>query len=218
METKVKVTRPVKSGSKYYDYCVKCYENIKRVLSEISVGKVTVLTGENATGKSLVRKLLWSVLEKQMEGKSVRITDTSMYRFTDSRADMVESSGRNFIRFINHWKEWKDRYIVIDAPELGLSESFVLGMVDYLNKVIPEFMKNNYGIMVITHSKDVVRRLGADVFLNMDNLDKEDWLNATPAPVDIMELIKCNSALKKFLSLKLSEQKEENDKSIGIPG
>ena len=45
-----------------------------------------------------------------------------------------------------------------------------------MNEKFPNILKNNYGILVITHSEDVVKNLKHDNFINIEWMSEEQWL------------------------------------------
>ena len=53
-----------------------------------------------------------------------------------------------------------------------------------LNEKFPNILKNNYGILVITHSEDVVKNLNHDNFINIEGMSEEQWLTRDIIPVD----------------------------------
>lgn len=210
-------TETNKEGKKtpYLDFCEECYENIGRVLDDdlIKIDKITVLTGENATGKSLLRKLLWSSVEKQA-GERIKIADSSMQRRTERHAefsalgfllndDPQDATSYSSIHFIKGALKQSGRFIVLDEPEVGMSENVRLGLAAWLDRMLPEAMERNRGVLVITHSKDIVRNMRHDNFVNLQGLSEQEWLSREPEPEDIDELMKRADALRKFMNAKL---------------
>ena len=67
-------------------------ENIKRlqtIMDSIKPNKITVLTGSNGSGKSLIRKQLCFRLSKKIENSDYRrlVAEVSMQKRTESVAD-----------------------------------------------------------------------------------------------------------------------------------
>lgn len=181
-------------------------EHINRlvdIMDKIELNKVTVLTGGNALGKSLIRKQLPFRISDKLEKLGIKhdikhcVTSTSMQARTESRPDWGALSS------IMHDMPWsstsdstihalkqllKDReekkYFVIDELEIGMSREVAVGTTEYVNKHLPKLLSTSHGLLVITHSADVVRTLKHDVFINIEGLTEEKWLNREVEPVD----------------------------------
>ena len=66
-----------------------------------------------------------------------------------------------------------------------------------LNEKFPDILKNNYGILVITHSEDVVKNLKHDNFINIEGMSEEQWLTRDIIPVEPKDLDSWATALFK---------------------
>jgi ABC-type Mn2+/Zn2+ transport system ATPase subunit len=75
-------------------------------------------------------------------------------------------------------------FIVIDEPEIGLGEELQLGMAEYLNEKIKAV---TCGVLIITHSKHIVKNLIHDDFINLEKMNETDWLNREIKPVAVAE-------------------------------
>jgi ABC-type dipeptide/oligopeptide/nickel transport system ATPase component len=75
------------------------------------------------------------------------------------------------------------RYIIIDELETGLSKEVLLGVCNLLNTEMDNILKNSYGVLLITHSDEVVTQVKHDVFLNIEGMTEEEWLNREIVPV-----------------------------------
>jgi len=85
----------------------------------------------------------------------------------------------------------KDKsYLVIDEPEIGMADESQLGIALYLKSKMPEILENSLGIMIITHSKFVVRELkdNADFFYTDYDMTANEWLerDLRIQPMDLM--------------------------------
>ena len=175
------------------------YDRIHTFLDTVTLGKLIVLTGGNATGKSLIRKVLWqSLKELKPDGRKpgCYTADTSMERRTNSNAAYGALSSmfcdvgwvatsENSIHNVESVMDLDDRFIVLDEPEVGCSLELQAGLADYINKRKQEVLEKNLGLLVITHSKPLVERLDMDEFFNMEGMTKEEWLNREIVPIDI---------------------------------
>ena len=186
----------------------KAFDNIMDAMDKIHLNKVTVLTGENASGKSLIRKCVGAHLQNEYTGSGrIKVCHSSMEQRTGLHSEMggggvflrdVEwiATSINSIDFIKRVLNENDRYIILDEPEIGLSESIQYSLAHYLNKVIPEIIKKNLGILIITHSKVLVKALSiCDEFVNIQGKTYDEWINAEPELIDIEELSKNSDAL-----------------------
>jgi predicted ATPase len=177
---------------------------IIELAEKVKLGEVTILTGSNGTGKSFIRKIVGFKLAEKKGGDKTKtfVSQTSMEQRTGTNADWGALSG--IMRDVG-WTptstetlgkiqnlmddRFKDRYIVIDEPEIGMGEETVLGLVEYLNERLEELRKGNFlGVMIITHSRLIVEHLKADSFINIDGLSREQWLTRKLVPTDLKDL------------------------------
>ncbi len=171
---------------------------------------VTVLTGTNGSGKSLIRKQMpfavqqWYELEDVKETKGM-IKSTSMDARTGSRpelgalssimndVDWVATSQNTFgcveKMFNAVEKDEKTKYLIVDEFEIGLGEETVLAIVQYMNERIKKLMDAHLeGAIVITHSRLGVQHLVHDHFVNLDGMTEDEWLNREVIPTDLKKL------------------------------
>ena len=201
-----------KENDMYKEWAQEAYENILDALDQIKTGHVTILTGDNGTGKSLIRKVLCSSLRNQENDDTIKIADISMEKRTGLHAGL--GGGGVFLRDV----EWvatsdnslsflysllnsaKDRYLVLDEPELGMSQDLQKSIGVYLSKQIPETMKENRGMLIITHSREFVRSLSVEhVFVNLQKKSEEEWLNESAKEIDLDDFRKKCDALFNLL-------------------
>ena len=168
----------------------------------IDLDKITILTGGNGTGKSVIRKLLQTICKRN----NVNVWTCSM----DKRAGFDSSVGGmmvfgrdcewlptsiNTFNSIDGFDKAKDSYGILDEIEIGMSEESQYGIALYINSKLEEYKKKNRGLLIITHSKWLVRVINADTFLNVEGMTKEEWLNREIIPTDFKRLKKDSSAL-----------------------
>jgi len=197
-------------------------DNIIDIANSIELNKVTILTGGNGCGKSVVRKLLTSIIKEKVEAiyneeiNSPLVASVSMETRTASRPDFYALSSLmhdlpwtatsvNTISLIRNLcnslldkpsEKIKDkRFIVLDEIEIGLSEEVLLGLCDYLNDAFDKIKDNTLGVLVITHNRNVVKKLSHDNFLNIEGLTEGDWLNREIRPVSLDDLDEWSVAL-----------------------
>ena len=208
-------------------------DNIINIAESIELNKVTILTGGNGCGKSVVRKLLTSIIKEKVKAiyneeiNSPLVASVSMETRTASRPDFYALSSMmhdlpwtatsvNTIRLIRNLcnsllnkssEKIKDkRFIVLDEIEIGLSEEVLLGLCNYLNDAFDKTKDKTLGVLVITHNRDVAERLNHDKFLNLEGLTKGEWLNREIRPVSLDDLDEWSAAL--YSGIKKREKKK----------
>lgn len=214
----------------YKDISEKSIDNhidrIIEVAESIEPNKVTILTGGNASGKSVVRKLLNVRLADKL-GKESATSSVSMELRTSGNSGLLgtgldhmysdnpwESTGEHTVYLVKgllksnvseKMAETNKRYIVIDELETGLSKEALLGMCQMLESEMERILKNSYGILLITHSDEVVRNLKHDSFINIEGLTEEEWLNREVEPVEPEDIEKWSRAL--YLGIRNRQKK-----------
>ena len=172
-------------------------DRLIKIAESIELGKLTILTGSNGSGKSVIRKLLPTRIQEKL-GKDSPERLVSSLSFM-SRCSLNSMCGINFLRdsewtstgdntlnllksIINH----DERFIVLDEVELGMGEELQLSIANYINSIKDEVLKKSYGLLVITHSRIVAKTLKEDAFFNIDGIEtKEQWLNREIVPTDL---------------------------------
>lgn len=174
------------------------------IMDEIEPNKVTVLTGGNALGKSLIRKQLVFTLDRKLTDLGIEhdkkhiIASTSMQLRTENRPEFGAlssamhdlpwcSTSESSLHCLNQLlREDRDekRFYVIDELEIGMSREAQVGVTQFLNEKMKNFMNKTWGVLIITHSADVVRSIKHDKFINIEGLTEEQWLNREIEPLD----------------------------------
>lgn len=189
------------------------YKILKKVFENINVENISILTGSNGAGKSVIRTQMPFLvakhfnLKKDSSGLKGLVASTSQALRTGSNANWGALSGimrddswtptsletiRQIKGVINAAKENKVcKYIVIDEPEIGMGLETQYALCDWLNPQLIELSEKNIGVLIITHSHEIVKRLKFDNFYNLDNYKtSEEWLNREIKPIDLEELEK----------------------------
>ena len=188
----------------------KHIDHILDICDSIPTDKITILTGGNALGKSLIRKqLAFYISNKKDIPANKAVISVSMQTRTESRPEYSALSGMNHdlpwcstsdstINLLNGMlSHAKNKFIVIDELEIGMSREVQAGVCHMLNEKFPDILKNNYGILVITHSEDVVKNLNHDNFINIEGMSEEQWLTRDIIPVEPKDLESWATALFK---------------------
>ena len=167
-------------------------DSLLDIKDNINLSKITVLTGTNGSGKSLIAKQLSFRVDSELNG---RIKSVSMNSRTQSNPEWGAlanamsdtewiATSQNTISLIRGLikatKEENTQYVVLDEFEIGCSEETILALVYLINN-----LNLNVGMLIITHSRLAVKELRFDNFINIDGLSKEGWLNRKIIPTNI---------------------------------
>lgn len=190
----------------------KHIDNLLDVLHSIEPHKITILTGGNGRGKSLIRKqMVFRV--KEMFGLSNSqmkhsVKSVSMQTRTEQRPDFgvfstamhdeptSPTSVSTYQLIKDVMKYTAGNYIVLDEIEIGMSAESIAGICEFLNRKFSEMDPENcYGVLVITHSDRVVQTLKHDAFVNLEGMSEEEWLNREIVPTDFEQLEKESNEL-----------------------
>ena len=186
-------------------------DNLIEIRDKIQLNEVTILTGDNATGKSVIRKTLWQHVNDLLgvEEQKSFVSDISMERRTalhpglggggvflrDCGWTPTSMETYRFIKGIfqildDDNKNISKRFIVLDEPEIGASKEVQKAFAKYINNFYEKIHDNNkcYGLLVITHSDEIIKNLKCDNFLNIQGLTKEEYLNREIKDIDLEEI------------------------------
>jgi len=192
----------MKNNDKFTENSKKIQEHIDNLAEiaydKIDLNKITILTGNNGQGKSLIRKLIGSTLTK----KGKKLKSISMDTRTQNNpnfgalssamhdTEWIATSQNTFDLIKGLFKAIKDskndtKYIILDEFEIGCSEETILAFSDYINKELKDI---NIGCLIITHSRLAVKNLECNEFINIEGKTKEEWLNRKIIPTNLKEL------------------------------
>jgi len=183
------------------DYTKQIDEAIKGTAQKVEIGKVTVLTGKNGSGKSMLRKILASYIADKLGKDDIKgvVSGVSMESRTQRKFDFgaLNSMGiddptnptssetlHNIDSLVRSVSEKQPRYLVIDEPEIGMGEEMVAALVIKLNDMFNPLPIGCNGVLLITHNRYIVENVKGE-FLNMEGQTREEWLNRKIIPVDI---------------------------------
>ena len=179
-------------------------------------GSISVLTGQNGTGKSLIRSQLNFRLKEQKKN----VVHSSMALRTGSHAhlgglgvmlrddDWNSTSYSTFSSIRTALKSIHGSYLCLDEIEIGCSAETTMGMTAWLNEHLPEALEGTMGCLVITHSPYVIQNLKFDHWFNLDGYKTpEEWLNREIVPVDIEEYAKQQMEFFKYIRDERLEKK-----------
>lgn len=191
------------------------YDRIVEVFSSIPMdGSISMLTGSNGSGKSLIRQQLNFRDEIKALGKrvvhvsmSLRTQDHGVYNVFTRDTDWTPTSV-NTLNFLNcASNSIYGSYLVLDEIEVGCSEETIMGLVGWLNENLRSRIKGSKGCLVITHSRFVVENLKFDHWFNLDGYKtSKAWLKREVVPADIEKLKK--DAHELFLMVTANQKKK----------
>lgn len=173
--------------------------NLTDIMDNIPSKGITMLTGSNGSGKSLIRnQFIFRLAERAgVEAKNFKgkLGSVSMQKRTESQPEWGAMSSvmhdtpwlptsQNTLDLIDRVIDSQFEYIIIDEPEIGMGEEIVMSLVDHLNEKFKQHP--NKGFMVISHNRYIVEHLNYDNFFNLDGLKtKEEWLNRPLIKADL---------------------------------
>lgn len=186
------------------------YNRMSETFQKIDLKKITILTGSNGSGKSLIRKQLPFRVMKELGTENIKDTkgyigSTSMDARTTNNPEWGGMSGarmdtswiatsQNTLHelkgLIGQVRNSQYKYLVIDEFEIGCGEETVLAIAQYINKELNDLIENTQleGALVITHSRLGVKNIKHDVFLNIEGMTEDEWVNREVKPIDLDEL------------------------------
>jgi hypothetical protein len=174
-------------------------------------GRLVVMVGENASGKSFARRCVQAVAARNkiepiavsMEGRTTGGIMTAFVYGAEAWQSTGEISAGTVIGGISTCRgRNKDHIIFWDEPDLGLSDSWAAGVGRSIRRFARRPPKHTLAICVVTHSKALVSQL-LDVDPHFvyfgDDADEPPqslthWLERPVVPRDIEELKKLSHA------------------------
>ena len=199
--------------TKYSQDVIDAYDRMVDAYRSIKINRITILTGNNGSGKSLIRKQMPFIIDKHYDLNDIKkaqrkYMSTSMDARTGSRPDLgglsgmmrdtewVATSQDTYSNIEGIFKAVKGddnvRYLVIDEFEIGCGEETTLALTLFINEKMKELKDADLidGALIITHSRIGVKDLICDDFVNIEGMTKEEWLNREIVPTDLVKLDK----------------------------
>lgn len=133
-------------------------------------GKVFIVTGENATGKSFFSRIANLILKRDYNLAAYRVgmdyrTGSGVARcFVFSGDENEDSTGVLSINAIQGGlrtcqKHDQDHFMIFDEPDIGLSESYQGAVGKLFAKFAGSVPERTKLFVVVTHSRRIVRQL-----------------------------------------------------------
>lgn len=143
--------------------------------------QLLIVTGDNATGKSFFSRLIYAYCKKKVKEK-IEVFPLSMATRTGSGIHLAfmlsgpeyeESTGTNSAFILkggfNSAKEREhDTILLLDEPDIGLSEPYSGAMGDFIAQQIKEKSENIKLIVLTSHSKFLISRLVKSLFIEQE--------------------------------------------------
>lgn len=170
---------------------------LAEIVEQINLEKVTVLTGGNGKGKSVIRKLMISKCNRNniqtwscsMDKRAGLDSARGCMMVFDRDCEWLPTSMNTFHSVQNFYKA-TNSYGILDEIEIGMSEESQLGMAMYLNEHLHDYMEKNKGMLIITHSRLLARTITSDDFINIEGMSRDEWINREIIPTDFSVLEK----------------------------
>lgn len=188
--------------------------------------KLLLITGDNASGKSLLRRVIESKCHKyNIKAMSLSQERRSISDYTRAfiyGSEDYESTGQITARSIqNMFKSsfaWDINHIlIIDEPEIGLSDESQLGLAQYIKDNIKKLKENVIQVVIFTHSKILIEELSElnHIYIHIGGKYKtvDEYINRKIVPVDpsmIGDIARANFAIIEDLIEESKEKKEKN--------
>ena len=211
----------------------KHIDHLKDIIDSIPMNKVTILTGGNGRGKSLIRKQIVFAVGKHFDlsNNDMRhaVKAVSMQTRTENKAEWGAMSScmhdspwmptsYSTYRLIKRImdliikEENYNNYVVLDEIEIGMSSESIAGMVNFLNDCFSKIdFEKCYGILVITHSERIVKTLHHDCFINIEGMTENEWVNRDIVPTDFEVLDKESGELMRAIENRLHKVGDDRD-------
>jgi hypothetical protein len=183
--------------------------------------RLVLVVGENATGKSLLRRLVCR--NAQTAGhEPINVSMAGRVRQGVERlfvygSESDESTGRNSAGTVTKGiatcrSRERSHIIFWDEPDLGLSDRWSAGVGVAIREFALAMPDATVGAFVVTHSKSLVRQI-VECDSNFVGLGPDcpatvgHWLDASATPAPIEELAERSNALRTRVSMVLNRKR-----------
>ena len=179
----------------------------------LSNEKLVVVTGGNASGKSLFRKILAAhykdrnLIHVSQEGR----TKSGIQRAFMYGSEEDDSTGYNSVKtLLKAIQSAQDgRHLLIDEPDIGASDEVQAGM----GLKIFESLENLKFVIVITHSRELVAELlpARPSHLRLgDQMELIDWIDRKIVPADLEKLVSDGKEMWRKVAKLINERGQSN--------
>jgi ABC-type Mn2+/Zn2+ transport system ATPase subunit len=187
-------------------------DDLVDIIDSIDCTKITILTGRNAGGKSLIRKLMSGEVRKQSGKDKIRIPHASQQLRTEVNPELgalgsfahdLEWLATSTSTISNIEKAFKVEgadYLVIDEPEIGVGEELQLGLADWLNDKLVDYPK---GVLIICHSRLLVQNIKHNHFINLEGMSFDEWTSRVPVKLPVEDFLEFSGEMFKRVKKRL---------------
>jgi ABC-type Mn2+/Zn2+ transport system ATPase subunit len=190
-------------------------DNLVEISENIEEGKITILTGSNGYGKSLIRKLLG------LASPNMKVASVSMERRTSHNLEYGALSGLamddpwvatsvSTYRLIKALLKTEERFLVIDEPEIGMSKEVLLGFINKLLDIVKTLRDEGKfkGLLIITHNDFFVKNMKYDRFINIEGFTLSQWQKRKIVPIDPEDLVEWTNKMHAAVQARINGNKE----------
>lgn len=214
------------------------------------VSNLVLVTGSNASGKSVFFRVLASLAKAEENATGITLsirerTGSGLHEMASMRRAMmygeegeqstgacsVHTAENGFGNARRYAEEGKRVVLMLDEPEMGLSEDYTSAMGQWLAQQAKAMThKNELGLVVVTHSRALVKRLVEELgqnptFVNTDSPQSVgQWLEQVPKRTveDLLALDKLGTtrwrAMQDFINERPARRaKEEAEAAESAP-
>jgi hypothetical protein len=170
--------------------------------SDLKYSKLLIITGDNAEGKSFFVKLFDEYCDRKINTECLRLgmslrTEKHWSRSCIYKDESAFSTGDSSISSVikgieTCQKREQEHYVIFDEPNLGLAESYHYALGEYFARFITDMPSLTKGMVIVTHSRELVRPL-LDYHPHHlrfgDNQNIKNWVERNPKRKNIEELL-----------------------------
>ena len=169
---------------------------------DFSKEKLIIITGSNASGKSLLRRVVSNngrknnllVADLSHERRTTQdITRAFLYgdENSDSTGNITANSLIGLFRSSAGWTE--NHLLIIDEPEIGLGEEAQMGMGIYIREKLELASDKLQNIVIFTHSRHILEELNkikhhyhhvGDKYKNIEEFNNRELIPLSPVQLN----------------------------------
>jgi len=163
--------------------------------------RVCIITGPNASGKSLVRKLIAGRIDKglkYMHFSQAGRTKGGIVRSSIYGDEQEDSTGYNTVKILTRLSRMESTgkcVILFDEPEIGCSEEVQAAIGETLHDTISN-LPDVEQLFIITHSRLIVRAMidihPSHLRLSSDGMTLDQYVNRLVVPASLDRLVEQN--------------------------
>lgn len=166
--------------------------------------KITVITGDNASGKSLfvkdfkncakkffgIKPIVVSIRERLNPSSGNEVEKRRIFSFNDESNKSTGVSSLEIIKkslsTLAQWGKEDKTMLILDEPETGLAQNYEYALGQYIADNMKSLQNNPNiaGIVIVSHSKNLVKGIyesGCNmsfVYMGKEPLTVNEWINS----------------------------------------